>query len=112
MKMNKLVTGKEKSAKTSGDFIGGGKKNHMSGENHAGPQTPGSAAQGGAKSGQKFITGGKGKNNHMFGQQHADPAQPGVSAPGEKGNSKFAAGGKGPNNKMFGYTGSKTQTPR
>lgn len=102
--------GKEKTdSSTPSKFAQGGSKNHMSGPNHAGPQTPGESTQGGAKNAKPYNGGGSG---HMFGPQHADPQQPGVSGHTTSGSGqKFAAGGKGSNNKMFGYTGSSPAKP-
>lgn len=63
-----------------GDFLEGGKSNHMFGEQAAGPQKPAVTShevKGGAP-GPTFAKGGSGK---MFGYADAVPAKAGITGP-------------------------------
>jgi len=103
--------GKEKTDKDR-EIITKGSSNHMSSQNHAGPQTPGQSASGGLKANTKDNLGhGRG---HMFPQMHAGPQTPDQSAAGGafKSGPKFCAeGGKGANNHMHAFTPSMPAKP-
>lgn len=88
-----------------------GKRNHMSGPNHAGKQKPLTSPAGTTAGGAKDSGGGFGKGGpqtgpgHMVsGMQHAGPQTPGQTGPGGlgKGGGGFEGGVKGGSAKMFG----------
>lgn len=107
---------------SSAPVLNTGKKNHMSGPNHAGSQVPVSsnpagATAGGAKnSGGGYGSGGPqtGSGHMISGQQHAGPQVPGQSAAGGlgTGGGGFGGGGiKGGTTKMFGQQSASPQKP-
>jgi hypothetical protein len=59
-------------SKSSPTFARGG-SGHMVGQQHAGPQKPGTTATDASGSGGKFASGGRG---HMVSKQEASPAKP------------------------------------
>jgi hypothetical protein len=94
--------GKEKTDKDR-EILNKGSSNHMSGQNHAGPQEPGQSAAGGLKVKTKDnLSVGRG---HMFPKMHAGEQTPGQSAAGGafKGSKWGVEGGKGANNHMHPY---------
>lgn len=75
---DKDMTGKSKAENEKNvDIIKGG-KGHMFGQQHAGPEKPGTSAHDTSGDGGKFAKGGSG---HMFGFRPSTPAKPGMSTP-------------------------------
>ena len=103
--------GKEKTDKDR-EILNKGSSNHMSGQNHAGPQEPGQSAAGGLKVKTKDnLSVGRG---HMFPKMHAGEQTPGQSAAGGafKSSKPFSVeGGKGANNHMHPYVPSMPAKP-
>lgn len=56
----------------------GGSGNHMLGQQHAGPQKPGTESHDTSGDGGKFAKGGSGK---MFGFRPSTPVKPGMTTP-------------------------------
>jgi hypothetical protein len=73
------TTGKSKVEGTQkASFAKGESSNHMLGQQHAGPQKPGTESHDTSGDGGKFAKGGGGK---MFGFRPSVPAKPGMTTP-------------------------------
>lgn len=76
---NEKTSGKSKEMSSKKvDFIKGGSSNHMFGQQHAGPQKPGTESHDTSGDGGTFAKGGTGK---MFSFRPSTPAKPGMSTP-------------------------------
>jgi len=78
---DKDMTGKSKVENEKNVNIVKGGSTHMFGQQHAGPEKPGTSAHDTSGDGGKFAKGGSGSNNRMFGFRPSTPAKPGMSTP-------------------------------